>query len=83
MIPPPEDAMPLTTADRLSIHELVALHGHIADDRRPQDLDQLLTSDGAYDVSAYGLGVVRGLEAVTRLFAAAPVTSRVAITSPT
>ena len=64
--------MPITTADRLAIHELVALHGHLADDRRPQHLDQLLTADGAYDVSAYGLGVVQGLDALARLFTAAP-----------
>src|SRR5688500_16752702 len=64
--------MPLTTGDRLAIHELVALHGHLADDRRPEDLDQLLTPDSAYDVTAFGLGVVRGLAAITELFAAAP-----------
>lgn len=64
--------MPLTTADRLAIHELVPLHGHLADDRRSQDLDLLLTPEATYDVSAYGLGVVRGLPAVIELFAAAP-----------
>ncbi len=64
--------MPLSTADRLEIHELVALHGHLADDRRFAELELLMTEDGAYDVTGYGLGIVRGLPALTRLFEAAP-----------
>lgn len=64
--------MPLTTADRLAIHELVSLHGHLADDRRPEELDLLLTPEASYDVSAYGLGVVRGLPALIDLFTSAP-----------
>jgi hypothetical protein len=64
--------VPLTADDRLQIHELLALHGHLADDRRPEDLDQLLTEDAVYDVSAYGLGVVAGLPALRRLFADRP-----------
>lgn len=64
--------MPLSTADRLEIHELVSLHGHLADDRRFPELDLLMTEDGAYDVTAFGLGVVSGLPALIRLFEAAP-----------
>ncbi|WP_112238008.1 nuclear transport factor 2 family protein [Kribbella monticola] len=64
--------MPLTTEDRLAIHELVSLHGHLADDRRSDDLDLLLTADASYDVSAYGLGIVRGLPALIDLFKSAP-----------
>lgn len=64
--------MPLTTADRLAIHELISLHGHLADDRRSDDLGLLLTPEATYDVSAYGLGVVRGLPALIELFASAP-----------
>ncbi|MFI5623774.1 nuclear transport factor 2 family protein [Nocardioides sp. NPDC051685] len=64
--------MPLTTTDRLAIHELVSLHGHLADDRRSKDLDLLLTPDASYDVSAYGLGVVQGLPALIELFSSAP-----------
>lgn len=37
--------MPLSADDRLSIHELLSLHGHLADDRRAQDLHLLLTQD--------------------------------------
>lgn len=64
--------MSLTTDDRLAIHELVSLHGHLADDRRAEELGLLLTPDATYDVSAYGLGVARGLPALTELFTSAP-----------
>lgn len=64
--------MHLSADDRLSIHELLSLHGHLADDRRAQDLHLLLTDDAAYDVTAFGLGVVRGLDALVELFAQRP-----------
>lgn len=64
--------MPLSADDRLSIHELLSLHGHLADDRRAPDLHLLLTEDAAYDVTAFGLGVVRGLDALVELFAQRP-----------
>ena len=64
--------MSLSTADRLEIHELVSLHGHLADDRRYDELDLLMAEDGAYDITDFGLGVVRGLPALTALFDAAP-----------
>jgi hypothetical protein len=50
----------------------VSLHGHLADDRRPDELHRLLTADACYDVTAYGLGVVEGLDALTVLFAERP-----------
>jgi hypothetical protein len=64
--------VPLSTDDRLAIHELVSLHGHLADDRRSEDLALLLTAEASYDVTAYGLGIVRGLPALTELFSSAP-----------
>jgi len=64
--------MPLTAEDRLSIHELVSLHGHLADDRREDQLHLLLTPDATYDVTAYGMGAVQGLEALVALFAERP-----------
>ncbi|TDD46686.1 nuclear transport factor 2 family protein [Kribbella antibiotica] len=64
--------MPLTTEDRLAIHELVSLHGHLADDRRSDELGLLLTPDASYDVTAYGLGIVQGLPALIELFSSAP-----------
>jgi hypothetical protein len=64
--------MTLSVEDRLSIHELISLHGHLADDREHEKLDLLFTADASYDVTAYGLGVVRGLDALTELFRQRP-----------
>jgi len=64
--------MSLSPDDRLAIHELLSLHGHLADDRRAAELHLLLTEDAAYDVSEYGLGIVTGLPALRALFEAAP-----------
>jgi hypothetical protein len=64
--------MELSIDDRLSIHELISLHGHLADDRQHERLRLLFTDDAAYDVSAYGLGIVQGLDALTELFAQRP-----------
>jgi hypothetical protein len=63
--------MSLSTADRLEIHELIALHGHLVDDHR-DDLDQLFTDDAIYDLEDYGMGIVRGLPALRELFALRP-----------
>jgi hypothetical protein len=64
--------MPLSVDDRLSLHELISLHGHLADDRREEQLHLLLAEDATYDISAYGMGVVRGLDALTELFSQRP-----------
>jgi SnoaL-like domain len=64
--------MTLTTDDRLAIHELVGLHGHLSDDRTPQLLDRLLTEDAVYDLEHYGMGTVSGLPALRALFEQAP-----------
>ena len=64
--------MALTTSDRIAIHELVALHGHLADDRRSDELDRFLTLDAVYDVTDFGLGAVEGLDDITQLWEAAP-----------
>jgi SnoaL-like domain len=67
-----EEIMTLSVEDRLSIHELISLHGHVADDRQHERLGLLFTDDAVYDVSAYGLGLVRGLDALTELFVQRP-----------
>jgi SnoaL-like domain len=64
--------MPLSVTDRLDIHELIALHGHLADDRRPDRLDELLTADAVYDISDFGMGTVEGLDAIRALFELRP-----------
>jgi len=64
--------MTLSTDDRLAIHELISLHGHLADDGRADELELLLTDDAQYDVEDFGLGVVVGLPALRELWVAAP-----------
>ncbi len=58
----------ISTADRLAIHELLALHGFLADERRFDELGLLLTVDAIYDVSDFGLGEVVGLDAIKVLW---------------
>jgi hypothetical protein len=64
--------MSLSAEDRLAVHELISLHGHLADDRRAEDLDRLLTGDAVYDLDDYGMGQVEGLPALRRLFEERP-----------
>jgi ketosteroid isomerase-like protein len=64
--------MPMTAEDRLAVHELVSLHGHLADDGDVEGLDRLLTADAVYDVEDYGLGRVEGLPALRALFRERP-----------
>jgi ketosteroid isomerase-like protein len=64
--------MTLSEQDLLAVHELISLHGHLADDRRADELDRLLTDDAVYDLEDYGMGLVAGLAALRRLFEEAP-----------
>jgi 3-phenylpropionate/cinnamic acid dioxygenase small subunit len=54
----------------VAIEQLIARYGHVVDDG---DLDALAevftTEDCAFDVSAFGQGVHRGLEAIRAIFA--------------
>jgi len=54
----------LSTADRLAIHELLALHGHLMDEGAFDRLGELFTADVRYDLSAYGAGELHGPDAV-------------------
>lgn len=56
--------MALPTADRLAIHELLALHGHLMDDGQFDRLGELFTSDVVYDLTELGGGTLRGPTAV-------------------
>ncbi len=56
--------MQLTTDDRLAIHELVSLHGHLMDSGDFERLHELFTADVEYDLTAYGQGIVRGIDAI-------------------
>ncbi|MER6106400.1 nuclear transport factor 2 family protein [Streptomyces sp. NPDC001832] len=56
--------MTLGAEDRLAIHELIALHGHLVDEGELDRLDDLFTADVVYDASDLGHGSMHGLEAV-------------------
>lgn len=43
----------LSASDLLSIHRLLAWYGHVLDERRWDDLDELFTADAVFDASAF------------------------------
>jgi hypothetical protein len=49
--------MSMDAADRIAIHELLSLYGHLIDQRRWADLDQVFTDDLLYDASDFGVDV--------------------------
>jgi hypothetical protein len=55
-------------ADILAIHQLLALYGHIIDERQWQRVGELFTPDAVYDMSDFGLGPVRGEAAIRELW---------------
>lgn len=58
--------MALSVEDRLAVHELISLHGHLMDDGAFDRMDELFCADVVYDVSAFGLGELHGYEAISR-----------------
>jgi hypothetical protein len=52
------------TADILAIHELLALYGHIIDERQWERVGELFTATAVYDMREFGLGVVHGAQAI-------------------
>lgn len=56
--------MALSVADRLAIHELVALHGHLMDAGEFDRMAELFCVDVVYDVTAFGAGELHGHRAI-------------------
>lgn len=56
------------SGDILAIHQLLALYGHIIDEREWQRVAELFTATALYDMSEFGLGVVHGAAAVRELW---------------
>jgi hypothetical protein len=53
--------MSIDVAERLALHELLHLYGHLVDDRAWDALDQVFTADVVYDASDFGMPVTRSL----------------------
>jgi uncharacterized protein (TIGR02246 family) len=53
----------------VAIEQLVARYGHVVDDGDLDGLAEIFTEDGAFDISAFGQGVHRGLAAIRAIFA--------------
>lgn len=52
----------IDTADRLAIHELLGLYGHIIDERRWADMNMVFAADVVYDATDFGHGITRTLD---------------------
>lgn len=57
----------VTAEDRLAIQDVIALHGHVADDRDWDRLDELFTDDVVLDLEDFGYGTLHGLAALRDL----------------
>jgi hypothetical protein len=58
----------LDARDTLAIHELLALYGHIIDERQWARAEELFTARTVYDMREFGLGVVQGTAAIRELW---------------
>jgi 3-phenylpropionate/cinnamic acid dioxygenase small subunit len=56
-----------TAEDRLAIHDVITLHGHVADDRDWDRLGELFTDDVVLDLEDFGYGTLCGLAALRDL----------------
>ncbi|KAA8886204.1 nuclear transport factor 2 family protein [Nocardia colli] len=56
--------MVLTEQDRIDINDLINLHGHLVDAGELDRAGELFTSDVTYDLEDFGLGSLRGTEAL-------------------
>lgn len=52
--------------DRIRIHELINFHGHVMDEGEFDRLPELFTENVTYDLSAYGAGVLAGVNAIAQ-----------------
>jgi hypothetical protein len=60
--------MSLDASDMLAIHQLLALYGHIIDEREWQRVEELFTATALYDMSEFGVGVAQGAAAIRALW---------------
>lgn len=56
--------MTISVEDRLDIHELIALHGHLSDAGDFDRMHEVFAADVVCDLEDFGLGLVRGRDAL-------------------
>lgn len=57
----------ISTEDRIAIFELIAWHGHLVDDGKLDDFNQVFAPDAVFDLSAFGQPEPCGLAQVIEL----------------
>ncbi len=57
--------MTISLEDRIVIHELIALHGHLVDTGELERFSEVFTHDVVYDLSAMGGPTLHGVHAVS------------------
>jgi hypothetical protein len=62
----PGSASPITTADRLELHELPGRYGDAVDDRDWPGLDRIFTDDAVFDLTDLGVPLLVGLPEIKR-----------------
>jgi hypothetical protein len=50
----------LSVEDKLAIHELIALYGHVIEERQFSRTAEIFSEDAIYDVTDFGKGIVIG-----------------------
>ncbi len=62
--------MKLALEDRLDIHELIALYGHLIDARSFDRLGEIFTEDAVFDLAGFDGSCFEGLADITRMMEA-------------
>ena len=60
----------LSPAERLAIHELISLYGHLIDQRQFSQLGRIFTDDAVFDLGQYDGSCYRGLPAIQAMMLA-------------
>jgi hypothetical protein len=59
--------MTIPVEDRMAIHDLLALHGHLSDAGAFDRMDEVFSHDVVYDMESFGFGSVRGLASLREM----------------
>jgi hypothetical protein len=62
----------IDAGDRLAIHELLGLYGHLIDERRWNEMELVFTDDVTFDATDFGNGVTQSLEELRAFWTSDP-----------